>query len=294
MRIIATGNFDGVHRGHQKILQVLRQEANQAGLPPLAVTYNPHTRHFLGTMGEPPLLSPMGEKRILFSRQGIPMEALPFDATLAALSGPDFVEKIILGRLDAKVWIFGPNHRFGAGGKGNIEEAQKAFPQLRILQVDPELIDGEPVSSTRIRDALQAGDCLRVSALLGHPYSLLGEVVHGDARGRTLGFPTANLKLEPYKLLPPFGVYAGIAEFNGICKVAVVNVGLRPTFAGQDASIEVHIPDWSGDLYGKRLEMKLNLKLRGEMRFTSPQELVAQIACDVQRAKSAVKLDSCT
>lgn len=291
MRVIATGNFDGLHRGHQKILQVLRQEASHAGLPPLAVTYNPHTRHYLGTMGDPPLLSPLAEKKILFARQGMSLDALPFDSSLASLTGHEYVERIILERYQAKVWVFGPNHKFGKGGKGNIDEIRAEFPDLRIVQVEPELIDGEPVSSTRIREALQAGNCLKVSALLGHPYSLLGDVVHGDARGRTIGFPTANLQLEPYKLLPPFGVYAGIAEFDGFCKVAVVNVGMRPTFAGQEASIEVHIPDWSGDLYGKRLEMKLNLKLRGEMRFSGPNELVAQIACDVQRARSAVSLE---
>lgn len=289
MRVVATGNFDGLHLGHRKILAVMDSEARARSLQPLVVTYEPHTRHFLGTLGSPPLLTPLAEKRRVFAELGIPLEILPFDQELASLSGPEYVERIILGKFQASVWIFGPNHRFGAGGKGDLGEIRSLFPQLHIVQVEPELFEGAEVSSSRIRKALEAGDCHLVRALLARSYGLLGTVVPGDARGRTLGFPTANLQLEPFKLLPPFGVYAGIAEFDGISRVAVVNVGNRPTFAGQYASVEVHIPDWSGDLYGKTLEMKLNLRLRGEMRFAGPQELAMQIACDVQRAQSSIQ-----
>ena len=288
-RAIATGNFDGLHLGHQRIFSVLRKEAEHCGIEPLAVSYHPHTRHFLGIPGEPLLLTPPREKKELFLSAGISLEDLPFDKELSQLPGLEFVRQIILKKLGARIWVFGPNHHFGSGGRGNIVEVRRHFPELQIIQLPPLEIDGDAVSSSRIRHELELGHVEAAHTLLGRPYVLIGDVKQGDARGRQIGFPTANLELEVFKQLPRFGVYAGFAHFEGERRLAVVNIGMRPTFSGQKPSVEVHIPGWSGDLYGKRLEMKLNLNLREEKRFQSVSELVEQITCDVQRARSVLE-----
>lgn len=293
-RVVATGNFDGLHLGHRKILDVMSEDARLLRFEPLAVTYEPHTRHFLTGYGDPLLLTPLHEKQELFRAIGVPLEALAFDAALSCLSGIEYVRQIIIGRFQASVWVFGPSHRFGAGGKGDLNEVRRTFPELRIIQVAPMEYQADALSSSRIRAALVDGDLELAAAMLGRPYSLQGTVVAGDGRGRTIGVPTANLEIEPLKMLPSFGVYSGTVDLDGTSHLAVVNIGVRPTFQGVVPSVEVHLPDWSGDLYGKTLEMKLNLRLRGEMRFTSAKELVAQITCDVQRARSSIQQQSCT
>jgi len=292
--VVATGNFDGLHLGHHRIFDALRAEAKTGHLKQVAVTYEPHTRHYLDAPGHPPLLTPLAEKRDLFRTAGIPLETLDFDKSLASLAGIDFVRDVILKKFGAAVWVFGQNHRFGAGGKGDLDEVRKAFPKLKIIRAESLLIGDDVVSSSRVREALDVGDVALAKTLLGRCYSLAGEVIHGEARGRTLGFPTANIQVAEFKMLPQFGVYAGAACFDGEKHLAVVNIGRRPTFNGVAPSVEIHLPGWSGDLYGKTLEMKLNLSLRGEMRFAGLQELVAQLTCDVQRASSTIQLEECT
>jgi riboflavin kinase/FMN adenylyltransferase len=287
-RVIATGNFDGLHQGHRRILDIVNAEATSRGLEPLAVTYEPHTRHFLGTPGVPALLTPPLEKKDLFHDFGMPLEQLSFTPQLAGMSGLEYVRDIVIAKYRAQVWVFGPNHRFGAGGKGSIEEVSQAFPGLKIIQLDSLFLESGLVSSSRIRDALEEGNLDLANGLLGRSYCLEGLVVPGDARGRQIGFPTANILVEPFKQLPKFGVYAGWAKFEGEEHLAVVNIGLRPTFDGQNPSVEVHLPEWAGDLYGKRLQMKLDLFLRGEMRFSGVDSLTSQITCDVQRAQSVL------
>jgi len=285
---IATGNFDGLHLGHCKILSALAAEAKALRLTPLVLSYEPHTRHFLVKPGDPPLLCTLDQKKQMIQNLGLQAEALPFDRNIAGLDGVAYVREVIIGRYGAKVWVFGPNHRFGVGGKGDLTQVQAQFPDLRIVRVDPLEMGGEPISSSRIRNLLAAGEVALAAELLGRPYALRGVVVHGEARGRTIGFPTANLQIPPYQMMPGFGVYAGWVNFEGESHKAVVNIGMRPTFQALSPTIEIHLPGWSGDLYGKTMEMKLNLKLRGELHFASIQDLKMQIACDVQRALSMI------
>lgn len=285
-RAIATGNFDGVHLGHQKIFDVLKQVATEMDLDPCVLAYEPHTRHVLGVPGEPTLLTPIHERGEAVRNLGLCYHALPFNKSIALLSGLDYVREVIIGKYQAKAWVFGEDHRFGFKGEGDIAEVQKAFPDLKIYCVAPRIEQGSPISSSRIRDALSLGDVQKAAEFLGREYSLSGEVVHGEKIGRTIGFPTANIKTPDFKHLPAFGVYAGEAIFGSETHRAVVNIGIRPTFAGLEPRIEIHIPNWSGDLYGQKLEMKLNLYLRGELRFNNVSELKSQIACDVQRALS--------
>ena len=288
-RVVATGNFDGLHLGHQRLFEVMRAEAGDS-LEMLGVTYAPHTRHFLDAPGKPPLITPSLERARLFAEAGIPLQLVTFDRELASLTGLEFVRQVIIGKFQASTWLFGPFHRFGSGGQGSVDEVRAAFPGLKVVQVPPVELEGGTISSSRIREALLSGKLELANEMLGRSYSLVGTVVSGDARGREIGFPTANIETEPFKLLPQFGVYAGVAHFDAERHMAVVNVGNRPTFNGVKPSVEVHLPGWSGDLYGKKLDMKLDLLLRGERRFGNVSELTAQIACDVQRAKSTVNL----
>jgi len=290
VRAVATGNFDGVHRGHARIFSVMDEVARKQGLESVVVAYDPHTRHVLGTPGKPALLTPGFERQKAVENLGFAFSTLPFDRKLSSLPGIDFVREVILGQFQAKVWVFGEDHRFGWRGEGRVEDVRRLFPELEIHCVPPVLENAEAISSSRVRGALDVGDLPLANRLLGRPYELVGLVVHGEARGRQIGFPTANLEMAPHKHVPAFGVYAGRVALDGIERVAVVNVGKRPTFSGVTPSIEVHLPGWSGDLYGKTLQMKLDLFLRGELRFSSVEELKSQIACDVQRAFSMIQI----
>lgn len=289
-RAVATGNFDGVHCGHARIFSVLDDVARKQNLQSLVLAYEPHTRHVLGTPGKPTLLTPGEERAHAVQNLGHSFAALPFDRKLSSLPGIDFVREVILGKFHAKVWVFGEDHRFGWRGEGRVEEVRRMFPELEIHCVPPVMENAEAISSSRVRGALDAGDLPLANRLLGRPYELVGRVIHGEARGRQIGFPTANLEMAPFKHVPAFGVYAGRVILGDQTLVAVVNVGKRPTFDGVLPSIEVHLPGWSGDLYGKTLQMKLDLFIRREMRFSSVEDLKSQIACDVQRALSSIQI----
>lgn len=294
MRAVATGNFDGLHCGHQKIMEALRRGAEKHHGEPLMISYHPHTRHFLTGTPDPLLLTTAEEKKQCLSEWGLQHETVQFDQALANLEGCDFVEKVILKRFEASLWIFGRNHRFGARGQGNLQEVRQRFPQLEIQVVESLLDEGEVVSSSLIREYVGQGNISRANQLLGRPYVVTGTVIAGDGRGRQLGFPTANLKISPLKLKPALGVYAGTVQalddpfLFQKPQLALMNVGNRPTFPGAGPSVEVHLPDWNGDLYGKNLQMKLNLCLRGEMRFSQVSDLRLQIAQDVEQAKASV------
>lgn len=289
--VVATGNFDGLHLGHRRIFEEVIRLAQTKNLKPLILSFEPHTRHVLQSQGNPMLLTPFLEKAAIFKDLGIGYEILPFNSEIASLDAQKYVELVILQQSQAAIWVFGQNHRFGRGGLGNLALVQQFFPQIQVIQVESAQCAGEVVSSSRIRELLADGFLDLANQMLGRPYSLAGLVIHGHGRGREIGFPTANLKLEPQKMLPKSGVYAGIAQVDGRPYKAVVNVGNRPTFPGAGSSVEVHLIDTFMDLYGKNLEMKLNLSLRGEMRFAQVSALREQIARDVEMARSLVSIE---
>jgi len=288
MRALVTGNFDGCHLGHQELFRVVRREAARQGLEPLVLSFEPHTRHILKGPGEPELLTPTEEKRAFVESLGIPFRTVPFSKEMAATDFRHFVESIVIGKFDAKVWIFGHDHRFGKGGEGTLDAIRFAFPQIETVAVGPVHVHGRTVSSSAIRDDLRAGRLAHAVGLLGRPYCLSGQVVAREQRGRQLGFPTANLALPLHKLLPALGVYAGWAKVDGDCWPCVLNIGVRPSFGGRPVCVEAHLLDFSGDLYGKSLEIKLDLRLRAEMRFSDVSALEAQIASDVREARRAL------
>ena len=272
-RAVALGTFDGVHVGHRRVLDAARA----AGPTPTAVTFDPHPRVALGYGVE--LLVPLSRRLELLAEAGIE-EALvvDFDLELAQLSPEAFAERV-LRPIGSEVVVAGSNFRFGQGRAGDLE-------QLRGLGFDARAVPlVEGVSSTRIRDLLRAGEVERAAAMLGRPAEVAGTVVAGDARGGTLGFPTANLRSEPGLLVPGYGIYAGAADGHH----AAISIGTNPHYGGGERRIEAFLLDFAGDLYGKRLTLELWQRLRDERAFESEEELIAQIARDVEATRAAAR-----
>ncbi len=281
---IALGNFDGVHVGHRRILETMRAAARDEGLDPVALTFEPHPRQFLFPDAATSLLTPPREKARLMAQLGVEAITLRFDADLASLPAEDFVREVLLGRLRGARFFLGPGHRFGQGGRGDATLLRKmAGGADRVVEVPPVAADDAEglVSSSAIRHLLKEGRVDKANAMLGYRYRLHGEVVKGSGRGGPLGFPTANLRPEDPRKMLPFGVFGGFAAFGGEIHPAVANIGLRPTFGETQPSVEIHIPDWSGELYGKSLEFEIHRFLRGERKFESIEALRQQIAADI-------------
>jgi riboflavin kinase/FMN adenylyltransferase len=280
---IALGNFDGAHLGHRRLLETMRAAAIAEDLDAIALTFEPHPRQFLFPDAATSLHTPPREKAERVAALGVEAVTLRFDADLASLPAGDFVREVLLGRLRGARFFLGPGHRFGQGGRGNVALLRElAGGQDRVVEVPP-LFDGdEVVSSSAIRHHLKEGRVDRANALLGYRYSLRGEVTRGSGRGGPLGFPTANLRPEDPRKMLPFGVFGGFATFDGVLHPAVANIGLRPTFDETAPSAEIHILEWSGDLYAKPLEFEIHRFLRGERRFESVEALRKQIGDDVE------------
>jgi riboflavin kinase/FMN adenylyltransferase len=270
-RAVAIGTFDGVHLGHRRVLEAARA----AGLAPTVVTFDPHPRVALGYEVE--LLTTLERRLELVAEAGIDEAlVLEFDLELARLAPEEFAE-MVLRPLGTEVVVAGANFRFGRGRAGDLALLGRLGFDARSVP----LIEG--ISSSRIRDLLRAGEIERGAKLLGRPPELDGVVVAGDARGGTLGFPTANLRLESRLVVPAFGIYAGAAEGTR----AAISIGTNPHYGGKERRIEAYLLDFDGDLYGRRLVLELWRRLRDERAFGSEEELVAQIARDVEETRAA-------
>lgn len=290
--VVTVGNFDGVHLGHQKLLSAAKDRARLLGIPLVALTFDPHTRHFLDPKGGPELLSTWKEREALLREQGVdhPL-TLRFDDDLRKLSPSEFVD-LLVDDLGAVEMVLGFDHRFGRGGAGTSEAITEHCQArgLALSVVGPLEHDVGPVSSTRIRTALAGeGTFEEAVSLLGHAWSLWGEVVRGDGRGRTIGFPTANLEpVNARKLLPRSGVYAGRLWWSGLPHPAVANIGTAPTFQRGVRIVEVHSLDGRGPEYGQICRLDLYFHLRKESRFESLDALRAQIGLDAETARTKV------
>jgi riboflavin kinase / FMN adenylyltransferase len=270
-RAVALGTFDGVHLGHRRVLDA----ALAAGRTPTVVSFDPHPRVALGYGVE--LLVPLERRLELLAEAGIEETlVVDFDLELAQLLPEAFAERV-LRPLGTEVVVAGSNFRFGRGRAGDLGLLERLGFDVRPVP----LVDG--VSSTRIRDLVRAGEVDRAAKLLGRPSELAGTVVAGDARGGTLGFPTANLRPEPGLLVPGFGIYAGAADGHR----AAISIGTNPHYGGDERRIEAFLLDFAGDLYGKRLTLELWQRLRDEQVFGSEAELVAQIDRDVDATRQA-------
>jgi riboflavin kinase/FMN adenylyltransferase len=280
---VALGVFDGIHLGHRAILTTAVGEARRHGLVALACTFDPHPLEVLQPTRVPLPLTSLEDRLALIAETGIDATVVvAFTRDVAAMEPETFVRDVLVGRLKARAIVVGFNHRFGRGARGDAELLATLGARLgfRAHVVAPLVVDRIPVSSSEVRAALQAGDVERAARLLGRPYSVEGEVVRGAGRGRTLGFPTANVKPDHPLALPP-GVYACQALVGAERYDAVLNLGVRPTFGETELLVEAHLLDFSGDLYGRRLRLAFLRRLREERKFPDIEALRRQIALDV-------------
>ncbi len=288
---VAVGSFDGVHLGHQEILRRLRERSAAGGLISTVLTFEPHPLRVL-TRHPPLLLTVLEEKVALLEGMGVSrVVALPFDRELAGMAPADFVQDILKRRLEAREVLVGYNFTFGARGEGTAETLCHLGEAagMRVFVIPPQEVGGRVISSTLIRERLSRGEVEEAAQLLGRPFSVRSRVVAGEGRGRGLGFPTANLRLPPEKLLPAEGVYAARVLWREREWPAVVNLGRRPTFGAGQTALEVHLLDFGADLYGAQLEIAFVHFLRPERSFASPAELVLQIRRDVARARELLR-----
>lgn len=292
--VVTTGTFDGVHLGHQAIVRYLVERAREVGGVPTVVTFDPHPREVL--RGQPvPLLTTLDERAELLAALGVErFVVLPFSRDLSLLEPEAYVADVLAGRVGMREIVIGYDHRFGRKARGDRALLEALAPEHEFsVDVIPEQIEGDvTVSSTEIRRLLlEEGDARRASVLLGRPYRITGTVVRGDGRGRTIGYPTANVQpAEPRKLVPRLGVYAVRATLaDGRQVGGMMNVGRRPTFETDGAAtVEVHLFDVEEDLYGRPLAVDLVERLRDEQRFSGVDALVDQLGRDREAARRAL------
>jgi riboflavin kinase/FMN adenylyltransferase len=282
--VATTGTFDGVHLGHQKILNQLIDTAEKEKGESVLLTFHPHPRLILQPDVELKLLSSLEEKISLLSETGLDhLIILPFTKAFSRTPSLDFVREILVNRIGVKHLVIGYDHHFGRNREGSFEHLKEFGPTygFTVQEISALDIDQVNVSSTKIRAALKEGNVELAETYLGHPYTISAPVVKGDQLGRTIGFPTANLDINfSHKLIPADGVYAGFVGFNGMRYVAIANIGRRPTVQSEERKVEVHAIGLEGDLYGVQLNFEIKFRLRDVMKFDSLDLLKAQLEQD--------------
>ena len=291
---LTIGNFDGVHLGHQAILRHLRTKADELHLPMVVMLFEPQPREYFCAENAPARLMRLRDKLRYLKQAGVDMVIVAkFDRTFANLPAQQFIEDCLVRKLNVKFLSIGDDFKFGAKRQGNFALLQQAGEKFGFIVEDNRsfCLDELRISSTAIREALANDDLTLAEKLLGRPYRILGRVIHGNELGRTIGFPTANIRLHR-QVNPVKGVDAvkvrlkSSAFFNG-----VANIGTRPTINGVNQLLEAHLFDFQGDLYGQWLDIELCHKIRNEMKFPSFDDLKAQITKDVETAKNVFKTD---
>jgi riboflavin kinase/FMN adenylyltransferase len=287
--VVTSGTFDGVHLGHQKILGRLKELAERKQGETVLLTYWPHPRLILQPEDKSlRLLTTLSEKVKLLEEMGVDhLIILPFTKELSQMSSEEFIRDILGEKIQTKTLVIGYDHKFGKNREGSFEylQSHSHLFGFAIEEISRQDVDDLGVSSTKIRTALAQGDISTANKYLGRPYDLSGQVVKGQQIGRSLGFPTANIQIaEDYKLLPRDGAYAVHAEVNSIQYKAILNIGDRPTVDGQKKTIEAHLIDFEGDLYGQELRVNFQEFLREEKKFESLDALKNQLVVDRERA----------
>lgn len=287
-RAFAIGVFDGVHLGHRYVLKMLRDHAAAAGMEPGVLTFDPHPLAVVAPAGAPAMLTGIEHRIELLGDLGMELIAvLEFDEPVRNWSPATFITETIAGALAAQVVVVGEDFRFGRDRTGHVGLLQEMGTALGFETVIVPLVgEDRPVSSTRIREMIAAGDVTGAAAALARPHELWGEVVPGDARGRSIGTPTANLAVPPAIAVPAAGVYAvTVGRTADEALSGVANIGTRPTFGGEGLTVEAHLLDFDGDLYGQTLRVRFVGRIRDEQRFDGPDALVAQIRDDIEAAR---------
>lgn len=283
--ILTLGTFDGIHLGHQEIIKKMINISSEKGLRNFVVTFHPHPRRVVSPKQKIKLLSLPEEQEKILKKLGVEnLLVINFTKEFSQLSPQQFIEKYLVEILGVNQIVIGYDHHFGKGRGGNVsllEDAGRKF-DFDVIEIPPFLIDGESVSSTKIRNALEAGAIEFANKMLGRYYSFSGKVVAGDKRGRELGYPTANIKMgSEDKLLPALGIYAVKVKLGENNYAGLLSIGKRPTFYEQGEIIpEVYIYDFDQEIYGSKVEIGIIARLRGEEKFNSAEELISQMDKD--------------
>ena len=292
--VVTIGSFDGVHIGHQRLLQRVRSAAARRAMTAVAVTFDPHPRCVVDPSGCPPLLCSLEARVELLGRCGAErVVVIPFTRELSTWRADRFAATLTES-LGMRLLIVGPGFALGRGREGNLEflgllGARRGF---RVATVPPSMRGGRPVSSGRIRAAISEGGLSEAISMLGRPYVLDGVVERGEGRGAGLGVPTANLGVDPRRCIPAAGVYAGWLDFGDGWRPAATGIGTRPTFGGGSVTVEAHVLDFDGDLYGRRARLALSRRIRRERAFTSIAALTAAMARDIERTRDILRRSS--
>jgi riboflavin kinase/FMN adenylyltransferase len=286
---VSIGFFDGVHRGHREIIGRAHDHAARHGMRSVVVTFDRHPLQIVRPDKVPPLLMTTARRARTLAGLGVDVVVvLPFDERLRMLTAETFIARVLRGSLDARHVVVGNNFRFGHGAAGDVDLLTRVGERdgFTVDGVDLLTADGVQISSTRIRDALGEGDVVLAARLLGRPFGIDGTVVHGDHRGRDLGYPTANLQIDDQVVVPAAGVYAGVLTHpDGRELSAVTSIGTNPTFNGATLRVETYVLDFDEDLYGLDVMVDLRRFLRGQERFDDVAALVAAMDDDVRRAR---------
>jgi len=283
--IVAIGNFDGIHLGHQKILQLLAKKTKKHALLSLVLTFSPHPEKILGEKRVKMIQTLDQRVREIKKFDIKAVLIVPFDEKFSSLSGQDFIQKIVVNLLKAKAVIVGESFRFGKNREGDISLLRRSASRFnfQVYSISPVMKEGMIVSSSLIRNSLQEGNIETANALLGRLYEIEGKVIKGKSRGKALGFPTANIETEN-EIVPP-GVFITTAGIESDTFPSLTNVGNRPTFDQQETIIESYIINLNKNLYGEKIKINFIKKIRGEMKFKTPDDLSQQIERDLERAK---------
>jgi riboflavin kinase / FMN adenylyltransferase len=287
--VITTGTFDGVHRGHQLIIQQLQEEAAAANGETVIVTFHPHPRMVLTPVKDPvSLLTTLDEKEVLMDRYGANhLVVVPFTTEFATMNANEYIRDFLVDKFHPHTIVTGYDHKFGHHRQGNYQMLEEFAPVygFAVKEIPARVLEHSSISSTRIRQSLLGGDCASAAELLGYRYFFSGKVVQGNQLGRTLGYPTANIHItDPQKLVPANGVYAVEILINGTTQKGMMNIGIRPTINGTQRVIEVNIFDFDQDIYGETITVTLLQHLRNEIKFNGLEELKAQLARDKEAA----------
>jgi len=289
---VALGNFDGVHRGHQQLIKQCVTESRERGWESCVITFEPHPVLVLAKHREFKLLNTYEQKYRLIAELGVDyLCLLSFDSALAGLPPEDFVQRYLIKVFNLQKVFVGFNFTFGDRGRGTSATLEELGRQngFAVGVLEPVVIEKEVVSSSLIREKYKTGNIVEAARLLGYWPVLEGKVVPGEQRGRKMGFPTANLELPDYILLPSYGVYAAFAEVKGQQYQAIINVGVKPTFGSEKPTVEAYIFDYHEDLYQQNLQLRLVDKIRPERKFDGLDDLKEQITMDVREARQILQ-----
>ncbi len=288
--VVTLGNFDGVHLGHQRIVEKVKNEAHRIGGESVVITFEPHPLKILSPEKCPPLLTPFKKKILFLEKTGVDkVLCIHFTRAFAELSPSEFVTTVLIEKVGVRKVFIGYNYRFGKGKSGDASALKEmaAHYGVDVEVVDPLSVGETVVSSSRIRELLKEGDVKKAAILLGRDYPVIGRVIEGTKRGHLLGFPTANLEMGE-ELYPRAGVYAVRVVWKGNEYNGVANIGFNPTFEAQALSLEIHLLNFQGNLYGEELQVSFVDRIRDEIRFPSTEALVNQIRGDIEWAEKNV------